>query len=130
MNDWGQSFGAWGRFSEESIGTASLRKSDALIRSRRKEGIVQFGYGGAHTADFKNDITLNDVRWLMKYLGRMTDAQLRAGFQAPALPDEEECFKRDCAPHRTTTANHVKVNSNPCYVDLPKMRFRGSSFRE
>ena len=30
-----------------------------------KEGLVQFGFGGEHTADFKNDIRVADVRWLM-----------------------------------------------------------------
>ena len=60
-----------------------------------KEGLVQFGFGGEHTADFKNDISVADVRWLMNYLGRITDAQIRMGLRAGgASRDEEECFTR------------------------------------
>ena len=33
--------------------------------------------------------------WLMRYLGRITDTQLRAGLRASgATPDETECFTR------------------------------------
>jgi hypothetical protein len=54
---------------------------------------VQFGYRGQHTARFSDGITVEDVRWLMQYLGRITDAQIRSGLLASgATPQEEDCF--------------------------------------
>jgi hypothetical protein len=54
---------------------------------------VRFNYTGQHTDDFKNDITIANVRWLMRYLGRITDAQLRSGLKASgATPAETTCF--------------------------------------
>jgi hypothetical protein len=96
VNDWGQSFGAWGRFFGRAHWNCVAYESQTpLFVAGVKNGIVQFGYGGAHTADFKNDIHVEDVRWLMKYLGRLTDAQLRAGLKAAgASREEEECFTR------------------------------------
>ena len=54
---------------------------------------VRFNYFGHHTDDFNNDITPANVRWLMRYLGRITDAQLRSGLKASgATPAQTACF--------------------------------------
>jgi hypothetical protein len=54
---------------------------------------VRFGFTGQHTDDFKNDITVEDVRWLMRYLGRVTDAQIQDGLKGSgATPQETACF--------------------------------------
>jgi len=56
---------------------------------------VRFGYQGQHTEDFKSRIGVEDVQWLMQYLGRITDAQIRAGLLASgATREEEQCFTR------------------------------------
>jgi hypothetical protein len=94
VNDWGQSFGEWGRF----FGRANWSCPPYQSQTRQfitgvRDGLVRFGYGGAHTGDFKNDIRIGDVRWLMQYLGRITDAQLRMGLKAAgASKEEEDCF--------------------------------------
>jgi len=96
VNDWGQSLGAWGRFfGRAHWNCVAYQSQTPLFTAGVKDGHVQFGYGGEHTADFKNDIRVEDVRWLMTYLGRVTDEQIRAGLRAAsANREEEECFTR------------------------------------
>ena len=56
-------------------------------------GFVQFGYSGQRTADARADIRVEDVEWLYRYLGRITDAQLRAALTASgATPEETDSF--------------------------------------
>jgi hypothetical protein len=96
VNDWGQSFGAWGRmFGRENWTCGPYENQTNFFVTGVKDNFVQFGYGGEHTNDFKTDITVDDVRWLMQYLGKVTDAQIHAGLRAAeAAPDQEECFSR------------------------------------
>ncbi len=96
VNDWGQSFGAWGRmFGRGNWRCEPYRAQTSQFVVGVSGGRARFGYGGAHTNDFKNDIGVEDVKWLMQYLGKITDAQLHIGFKvAGASPEEEECFSR------------------------------------
>src|SRR4051794_725822 len=96
VNDWGQSFGGWGRyFGRANWNCRMYQEQTPIFVAGVKEGRVQFGYGGAHTADFKNDIRVEDVRWLMEYVLRISDSQLHTAFEAAAATQEEEaCFTR------------------------------------
>ncbi len=92
--DWGGSMGKWG-------GVAGRDKWDAkgfaeqtreFVKGVHK-GNVEFGYTGQRTEDQVRDIRVSDVQWLLQYLGRVTDDQLRQGLQASgATPDEVESF--------------------------------------
>jgi hypothetical protein len=54
---------------------------------------LRFGFSGQHTDDFKNDITVENVRRLMRYLGRVTDVQIQNGLTASgATLEEATCF--------------------------------------
>jgi hypothetical protein len=93
INDWGATMGKWGGISSRSKwdcrGYASQNKD--FVKSVRK-GQVRFGYEGKRP-DLAKGITVENVRWLMQYLGQVTDAQLRAGLGASgASPGEMECF--------------------------------------
>ncbi|HEU4389949.1 MAG TPA: hypothetical protein VFV34_19260, partial [Blastocatellia bacterium] len=56
-------------------------------------GSVSFGYDGKHTSQMREGIRASDVEWLLRSVGRITDAQLRAGLQASgATPEEVRCF--------------------------------------
>lgn len=94
VNDWGQSLGSWGRFfGRAHWNCPAYVEQTPSFTAGVKSGLVQFGFGGEHTGDFKNDIRVDDVRWLMKYLGRITDAQIRIGLRAAgASRKDEECF--------------------------------------
>ena len=53
------------------------------------EGAVRFGYVGQRTADVAIGITVEDVAWLYRYLGRITDTQVRAALQASGATEED-----------------------------------------
>jgi hypothetical protein len=99
VNDWGQTLGRWGYggvFSRHSVWKcADFAAQTSSFITGVSGKYVRFGYHGQHTDDFKNRLTVEDVKWLMQYLGRITDAQIRAGLLASgATADEEECFTR------------------------------------
>jgi hypothetical protein len=96
VNDWGQTFGAWGRLFGRMNWDCKLyeKQTPEFVRGVR-DGFVKFGYTGAHTLLFRNDIRVEHVRWLMQYLGKVTDAQIRLGFKSSgATREEEDCFTR------------------------------------
>jgi len=94
VTDWGGSMGKWGGYtSREKWDCKGFKNQTKDFIKGVKGNFVQFGYSGQHTEDFKNDIKVSDVKWLLQYLGGITDAQLRDGLQASgATPEEVECF--------------------------------------
>ncbi len=94
VTDWGGSMGKWGGFlSREKWDCKGFNNQNKDFVKGVKGDLVQFGYSGQHTDTFKNDIRVSDVKWLLQYLGRITDDQIRAGLQASgATSDEVECF--------------------------------------
>jgi hypothetical protein len=99
VNDWGQSLGRWGYggvFGRHTVwNCADFSGQSPAFISGMQANNVQFGYTGQHTDDFKSGITVDNVRWLMQYLGRITDAQIRSGLLASgATRDEQECYAK------------------------------------
>ncbi len=94
ITDWGGSMGKWGGFvSREKWDCRGFRSQTGDFVKGVKGDLVEFGYSGQHTSDFKDGIRTSDVKWLLQYLGRITDNQLRAGLQASgATAEEVECF--------------------------------------
>jgi hypothetical protein len=96
VSDWGGTMGKWGNLFTRSKwdcdGFAGQSK-EFVKEIDGKE--VQFGFNGQHDNEFRDDITIADVRWVMQYLGRVTDSQIRAGLRAAgASPHEQTCFVR------------------------------------
>ncbi len=96
VSDWGGSMGKWG-------GVLSREKWDCKGYTQQTPDFVKgvkgdnfvWGYSGQHTKDFTEGIRIGDMRWLIQYLGRITDDQIRAGLQSSgAAPDEVDCFTR------------------------------------
>jgi hypothetical protein len=92
--DWGGSMGKWGgvfgREKWHSQGFAS--QTPDFIKKVEGEKIT-WGYRGQHTSDTTDGITLSDVQWILQYVGRISDEQLRAGLRASgATPSEVEVF--------------------------------------
>ena len=55
--------------------------------------MVNWGYHGQHTPDAVKDISVNDVRWLLRYLGRIRDGQIKQALIASGATSlETECF--------------------------------------
>lgn len=97
ITDWGGSMGSWG----SNIVTRGRWDADAFAAqtpqfvSAVEEGTVKFGYTGQRTEDVASGITLEDVRWLSHYLGRISDEQLDAALRASgATGDECDQFRR------------------------------------
>ncbi len=96
VSDWGGTMGKWGgifrRAKWDCDGYAG--QSDDFVKGV-KNGVVEFGYAGQHTETIKDGIPLAHVQWLLTYLGRLSDAQIRAALRASgASPGDEECFTR------------------------------------
>jgi hypothetical protein len=94
VTDWGGSMGKWGNvFTREKWDCDGYRKQTPDFVKEVKGRQVKFGFSGQHDNEFKDDIDVRDVRWLMQYLGRVTEAQIRTGLRASgARRHEEECF--------------------------------------
>lgn len=96
VNDWGESMGTWGNHD-----ITRHRWDCGRFRGQTPKflhfagGGFEFGFEGYHT-DFKTGIAPADIAWLLKYLGRLTPAQIEAALNASgAAPDETACFTRD-----------------------------------
>lgn len=96
VTDWGGTMGKWGGFfSREKWDCKGFTSQTPHFTRGVKNGVVEFGYSGQHTHDIRADIRVSDVQWIMQYLGRITDEQLRAGLRAAgAQPEEVVCFTR------------------------------------
>lgn len=94
VSDWGQALGGWGpRLYPKTWDCGRFTTQTSTFLQGRKGEYLRFGFFGQHTQDFSNDITPANVRWLMRYLGKITDAQLRSGLKASgATPQEAACF--------------------------------------
>lgn len=92
--DWGASLGKWGNVATRSKWDCKgfTAQTPSFVKGV-KDGLVEWGYQGQHTEDAVQGIRVSDVAWLMRYLGQVTDAQIRAALRASgASPDETECF--------------------------------------
>jgi len=94
ITDWGGSMGKWGGFiSREKWDCNGFRGQTKDFIKGAKGAEIEFGYSGQHSSTFKGGISASDVKWVMQYVGRITDEQLRAGLQASGATSEEvECF--------------------------------------
>jgi hypothetical protein len=89
--DWGGSMGRWGGtvVTRGRWDAAGFAAQTPQFVAGVADGFVQFGYTGQRTADARARIRVEDVRWLCRYLGRITDEQLRAALAASGATAEE-----------------------------------------
>ena len=111
ITDWGGSMGRWGgnivtrgRWDPDGFEAQTPQFVTAV-----EEGLVRFGYVGQRTEDVATGIGVDDVRWLCRFVGTLTDAQMVDGLRASGGSDEEaarfsaalrnriEQLKRACA---------------------------------
>jgi hypothetical protein len=96
VSDWGGSMGKWGGFLSRGKWDCKgyQEQTRDFVKGIKGEYFV-FGYSGQHTDNFSRDIRISDMRWLLQYLGRITDDQLREGLKGSgAAPEEVECFTK------------------------------------
>ncbi len=96
VSDWGGTMGKWGGVLKRGKWDCEgyLDQSDDFVKGL-KNGEVEWGYSGQHTDSIKDGIPVAHVKWLLGYLGKLTDTQLRAALQASgATASDETCFAR------------------------------------
>ena len=94
FTDWGGTMGHWGNYLERSVWKCHDFAAETDDFVRLEHGKLKWGYKGRHD-DFFDGLSVADVVWVTKYLGRIRDAQLRAGLRAAgATPAEIECYTR------------------------------------
>ena len=94
VSDWGASLGKWGGISTRSkMDCKGFAAQTPDFVQGTEGGVVRWGYVGKHNDDIVKNIRVTDVQWLMQYLGRITDDQLRQGLAASgATPEQMDCF--------------------------------------
>jgi hypothetical protein len=94
ITDWGGTMGKWGSFfSREKWDCDGYSGQNSKFIKDVRKGYVEFGYSGQRTEDVRDGIKVSDVRWLLRYVGRISDNQLRAGLMASGATQEEvRCF--------------------------------------
>jgi hypothetical protein len=94
--DWGATMGRWGSaLTRAKWDCAGFSAQTPELITGVENGIVSWGYVGQRTDEARDQITVEDVEWLYRYLGRITDEQLRAGLAASgATLEEVECFTK------------------------------------
>jgi hypothetical protein len=89
VSDWGASLGRWGgiRRRDQSDCAGYTRDDPKFIKAGRG-GAIEWGYDGKHN-DIKNGITVEDIRWLLPHLRRITDEDLRTGLKASGATERQ-----------------------------------------
>jgi hypothetical protein len=90
FDDWGDSFGSWGGFLRRTRWDASGYERDTpRFVAVANNGSVAWGFDGKHGSDVRAGITIDDIRWLLPYLTRITDLELKAGLAASGGTQDE-----------------------------------------
>lgn len=94
FTDWGAGLGSDAGPSERSNWRcAPFLEQSAHWVERAANGTLAFRYNGNIGQGFRTGIPAAHATWFMKYLGAITDAQLRAGFVASGAGDADAaCF--------------------------------------
>jgi len=94
--DWGASLGRWGgKLSWSKWDCKGFAEQTPDFVKGVENGELKWGFKGKHRKDMTYAISVDDVGWLLQYLGKITDAQLQRGLMASgADPDETACYTR------------------------------------
>ena len=80
--------GKWGGFFErDKWDPAGFREQTRAFARATPNHTIEWGYRGKHGKDITSGISAEDVGWLLTYLSRVTDEELRAGLRASGASD-------------------------------------------
>jgi hypothetical protein len=90
FDDWGATMGKWGYFCvrEKWDCDGYVQQTPEFVKGV-KNGYMQWGFSGKHKGDLTEGIAVEDVSWLLHYLGRISDRQLREGLRASGANEQE-----------------------------------------
>ncbi len=89
IDDWGGAMGGWGKYFTRSKWDAAKFRRQSAGFVKLENGNMRWGYVGQHTGLMTRDIRFSDIAWLLHYLGRVTDGQIRAGLVASGASEAE-----------------------------------------
>lgn len=91
ITDWGGSMGSWGAnaITRARWDVAAFVAQTPQFVTGVEDGVVKFGYSGQRTEDVATGVTPDDVAWLCRYVGRITDQQLDDALVSSGATDEE-----------------------------------------
>lgn len=97
FTDWGSGMGRWGSVagSDSNWDCAGYTAETPAFVKGVARGRIGFGWEGAINQGFRDSIPPAHAVWLMRYLGRVSDAQLITGLKAAGADDAAAaCFQR------------------------------------
>jgi hypothetical protein len=88
--DWGASLGRWGGLQRRDKSDCSGFAEDSrhFVKGVRQT-TVEWGFIGKHWQDLTAGISVDDVRWLIPYLVRISPEQMNAGLKASGATERE-----------------------------------------
>ena len=81
--------GNWGKYFTRSKWNADSFMKQSSDFVTWQDGELRWGYVGQHSDLLKEGVKPSDVRWLMQYLGRVTDDQIRTGLLSSGASEKE-----------------------------------------
>jgi hypothetical protein len=96
VTDWGGTMGKWGGVLRRGKWDCDgyTDQSDDFVKGV-KNGMLESGHSGQHTDSIKDNIPVAHARWLLGYLGKLSDTQIRTALKASgASASEVSCFSR------------------------------------
>src|SRR5581483_1593516 len=95
VSDWGATMGrasSLGLNRDKWDARKYMGQTPRFIREVRSDGEIVFGFGAKHGRDVTRGINVGDVRWLMRWLGQITDAQIERNLVASGATPEQIAF--------------------------------------
>jgi hypothetical protein len=88
VTDWSSSLGRTGGFfTRDRWNWRAYRAQTPGFAVLRSDGSIKWGFQGKHGSDIVNGVGVEDVRWLVPYLSRITDEELATGLAASGALD-------------------------------------------
>jgi hypothetical protein len=99
--DWGASLGRWGGIlRRDQSDCAGFAEDTGHFVTTVRQNVVQLGFKGKNWRDLTAGISVDDVRWLLPYLKRITPADLRTGLKASAATGRQAACWADAIANR------------------------------
>ncbi len=123
FDDWGATMGkSGGFFTRDKWDPAGYEAETRNFVRTTPGGAIQWGYRGKHDPDIVSDISVVDVRWLMTYLSRVSDEELRAGLRASGATEAEIGIYTRAIRERIAQLQQVADSTAPTTVATGKRR--------
>jgi len=96
-DDWGAAMGKWGGvFGRTKWDCKGFGEQTSQFLKVQNDGSFEWGYEGKRRKDITEDIRPADIQWLLTYLGKITEEQIRSGLAASgATPVEIDCYSQN-----------------------------------